>query len=81
MRIRVREKGGTNLFVPLPTGLICNRLTALIAARAASEYGVRVSPARLVRLFTALKRYKKQHPDWVLVEVHSADGDYVSVKL
>ena len=81
MRIRVKEKDGSNYLIPLPTGLICNRLTALIAARAASEYGVRVSPARLVRLFTALKRYKKQHPEWVLAEVHSADGDHIYVKL
>lgn len=81
MRIRVKEKDGSNLFIPLPTGLICNHLTAFIAARMAVEVGIKLSPGQLVRLFTELKRYKKQHPEWVLAEVHSADGDYVSVKL
>lgn len=81
MRIRVKEKDGSNLFIPLPTGLICNRLTALIAARTMSGMGAGVSASQLARLFRELKRYKKKHPDWVLAEVQSADGDYVYVKL
>ncbi len=28
-----------------------------------------------------LNRYRRSHPEWVLVEVESADGDYVKIKL
>ena len=82
MQIRIREKDGANLFIPLPTGLVFNRLTAWIAARAAAEHGgFSIAPGRLYALFSAAKRYKKAHPDWTLVEVWDSDGDYVKIKL
>lgn len=81
MVIRIRSEEGPNLFIPLPTGLVCNRLTASLAARAVSEYGMEISASQLNRLFAAVKRYKRAHPDWVLVEVQSADGEFVYVKL
>lgn len=81
MEIRIRSKEGPNLWIPLPTGLIFNRLTAPIAARAMAQYGAGLSAGQLTRFFAAVKRYKRTHPDWVLAEVQSADGDYVLVKL
>ena len=81
MQIRVKSPEGPNLWIPLPTGLIFNRLTAFFAARSAAEMGLRLSPGQMARLFTALKRYKHLHPDWVLVEVDSTEGDHVRVKL
>lgn len=81
MIVRVRSKDGPNLTIPLPTGLLCNRLTAGIAAKAMAQNGVNATPAQMVRFFQTVRRYKRKHPDWVLVEVQSADGDYVYVKL
>lgn len=82
MQIRIKDPDGPNLWIPLPTGLIFNRFTAGIAAKAASEHGgVAISPKQLRALFRAVKAYKKAHPDWVLVEVESSDGQYVRVKL
>ncbi len=81
MVIRVRSKDGPNLFIPLPTGLFCSRLTAGIAARAASKSGVSITPEQMTALFRSVRRYKRLHPDWVLAEVQSADGDYVYVRL
>lgn len=81
MQIRVKDKDGTNLFVPLPSGLVFNGLTAGIAARVASENGVNITPDQMRRLFAIIRQYKKAHPDWILVEVQSADGDEVMVKL
>lgn len=81
MQIRIREKDGTNRWIPLPTGLIFNGLTASIAAKTASGYGVTITARQMNRLFAIVRRYKKAHPDWVLVDVQSADGDHVMVKL
>ena len=81
MVVKVRPKDGPNLCIPLPTGLFCNRLMALIAAKAMEQNGVTVTADQMVRLFQAVRQYKRRHPDWVLTEVESADGDYVFVKL
>ena len=81
MLIKVRSTDGPNLTIPLPTGLFCNRLTAGIAAKAMAQNGWNATPEQMARFFQAAPQYKRKHPDWVMVEVQSADGDYVYVKL
>jgi len=81
MIVRIKSKDGPNLFIPFPLGLICNRFTAGIAARAAAEGGVTVTPEQLKKLFRVLRDCKRRVPGWVIAEVHSADGDEVYVKL
>ena len=81
MIVRIRAKDGPNFFIPLPTGLFLNRLTAPIAARAAAEGGVTVTADQLVRLFDTIRDCKRRFPGWVITEVESAEGDYVFVKL
>lgn len=81
MLIKVRSADGPNLTIPIPTGLFCNRFTVGIAARAAAEGGVNVTPEQLKKLFRCLRDCKRRFPDWVITEVESADGDYIYVKL
>lgn len=81
MRIKVHDGDDFRLDLPLPTGLVFNRLTASFAAKAAAEAGVTVTSQQMHRLFDHVKRCKKAHPDWVLVEVTNKDGEYVMVKL
>ena len=75
MIIKIRSNDGPNLFIPFPTGLLCNRLTAGLAAKARAQNGWSATPAQLVRFFRAVRRYKRKHPDWVLTEVQSSNGD------
>ncbi len=81
MIVRIRSKDGPNLFIPLPTGLFLNRFTAGLAAKAAAEGGVNVTPEQLKKLFRCLRDCKRRFPGWVITEVESADGDYVYVQL
>ena len=81
MLIRIKSKEGPNLFIPFPLGLICNRFTVGIAARAAAEGGVQVTPEQLRKLFRTIRDSKRRFPDWVITEVESADGEYIYVKL
>ena len=81
MIVKVRSKDGPNLLIPIPTGLFCNWLTAGFAAKAMEQNGWSATPAQMVRFFRAVRRYKRKHPDWVLTEVQSSNGDYVYVKL
>ena len=45
------------------------------------EYGLNVSKAQAAAFVKELNRYRRRHPEWVLVEAETADGDYVKVKL
>ena len=81
MLIKVRSQDGPNLTIPIPTGLFCNRLTAGIAAKAMAQNGWNATPEQMVRFFRTARQYKRKHPDWVMVEVESSNGDYVYVKL
>ena len=83
MIVRIKSKDGPNLFIPIPIpmGLFLNRFTAALAARAAAEGGVNVTPEQLKKLFRVLWECKRRFPGWVITEVESADGDYVYVKL
>ena len=81
MLIRIKSKDDPNLFIPFPLGLVCNRFTAGIAARAAAQGGVKATPEQMAKLFRTLRECKRRFPGWVITEVESADGYYVYIKL
>ena len=81
MIVKVRSEGGPNLFIPIPTSLLCNRLTAGFSAKMMEQNGMHATPEQMVRFFRAVRQYKRKHPDWVMVVVESCTGDYVYVKL
>ena len=81
MIVKVRAKDGPNLTIPIPTSLLCNRLTAGFSAKMMAQNGVNATPEQMIRFFRTARQYKRKHPDWVMVEVESSTGDYVFVKL
>jgi len=85
MKIYIREKNGRKLYIPVPTRLIANRLSARIAATAIQKslkLDMPLLPAQDInRLFQELIRMKKKYHNFELVYVESAEGDVVSIKL
>lgn len=81
MIVRIKSKDGPSLFIPFPLGLVCNRFTAGVAARAAAQGGVTATPEQMAKLFRVIRECKRRFPGWVITEVRSAGGDYVYVKL
>ena len=81
MIIKVRAKDGPNLTIPIPTSLLCNRLTAGFSAKMMEQNGVHATPEQMIRFFRTARQYKRKHPDWIMVEVETSTGDYVLVKL
>ena len=81
MIVKVRAQDGPNLTIPIPTSLLCSRLTAGFSAKMMEQNGVNATPEQMVRFFRTARQYKRKHPDWVMVEVESSTGDYVYVKL
>ena len=83
MNVFIKE-GGTKpkkFRIILPTSLIFNRFTAGFAVKEAEENGVKITKDQMIDLFKAVKKYKRSHKDWTLVEVISSNGDEVRVKL
>ena len=80
MKIRVKDKEH-NIRLWLPTGLILNRPMAAAIAKGARDKGMPLTGKQLNVLFKAIKRYRKEHKDWVLVEVDSKSGETVFIKM
>ena len=64
-----------------PTGLILNRLTAGIVRKELEKEGILLTRKQTILFIKELKRYKKKHRDWNLVEVEGSDEDSVIIKI
>lgn len=80
MRIRVKDKEH-NIRFWFPTGLLLSRPIAAAIAKGARDKGMPLTGKQVNVLFKAIKRYRREHKDWVLAEVDSKDGDKVFIKL
>lgn len=80
MKIRIRE-GGVRLRLPIPNRLAFSGLSARVFARAAKDQGVELTAAQILTFFQAIRRYRKAHPGFTLVEVRTKDGGVVEIKL
>jgi len=80
MKIRIRSEDA-NFTLPIPTGLLLNPLTAGLLPKLLEEYGIHVTGQQIMGLYSAIKQFSRRNKDFVLVEVHSADGEEVLIKL
>lgn len=81
MKIVVKSNEGPNIWLPLPSGLVLNQFVAGFAPQYLKEYGIDISKEQAVVFVKALNRYRRKHPEWVLVEAECSSGEYVKVKL
>ena len=81
MRIYITEESGKKWKFRIPLGLAFNRVTAGFIARRAQKEGTNISKKQLRVLIKEVKKYKKSHKSWKLVEVDSADGAHVEIVL
>lgn len=81
MKIIVEEKEGQDINLQLPTGLVLNGITAGVISRLCEKNGVQIPKEYMKELIKEVKKYKKEHPEWTLVEVCERNGDRVEIKL
>ena len=81
MKIVVKSHEGPNLWLPIPTGFVLNRFAAGFASKYLKEYGIDITKGQAITFIRELNRYRRKHPEWVLVEVQSSDGEYVIIQL
>lgn len=76
MKIHIKEKGGVNLTIPLPTGLALRFMGI-----AAKHCGEEEDGKELKVLINGLKQAKKVWGHLTIVEVKEKDGDEVTITL
>lgn len=81
MKLIIRSHGNTDLNLTLPTGLALNGFAAGKIAAAARKHHYELTTAQAKLLIRGVKEYRRTHPEWVLVEIHSANGDEVFLQL
>ena len=71
----------TKFTLRFPTGLALNRLTAGMVRKELEKEGIHLSRKQTVLFIKELKRYKKKHRDWNLVEISENDTNSVIIKI
>lgn len=84
MKISV-QGGGYNINLRLPTRMIFSKTVARIANYTGRKYAGEamdgITPEQMDALFAELRRIKKKHGSWELVDVESSDGEKVNIIL
>ena len=81
MKIVVKSNEEPNIWLPIPSGLVLNRFVAGFVPKYLKGYGLDITKEQAILFVKALKQYRRKHPERVLAEVQSSDGEYVKVKL
>lgn len=78
MRITVNHR---TIFL-FPTRLVVNRLTTGFIRRKLEKQGISLTRKQALLFVKELRRYKKHHPEWNLIEVEDKDGgESVTIKV
>lgn len=80
MKIRVKSEGKKFFFI-VPNWLFINHLFCFVAHRELKKKGLDLPYRKLYSFFKEINRCKQRHKDWKLVELNSADGDEVEIKM
>lgn len=80
MRIIVKDKD-SHLNIPIPTRLVFNGLTAGLLCWGLEKRGTHVTRKQLMVFVKELRRFRRRHPRWTLVEVEGHEGEQVKITL
>ncbi len=86
MHIYVKDTNGHVINLRFPTRLILNNVTASVGSAVLNKYvtlpeGMNLNASQLRRLTRAIHACRKRYPGLYFVEVNSADGEEVRIKL
>ncbi len=82
MDIIVRDSDeGKNFRLMIPSALILNSFAASFLPRFLKSEGVNITSRQARHMVKSLKKFKRRHKDWTLVEVQEKDGDRIKIKL
>lgn len=81
--MRIQIKGPeTHLNLYFPTGLMCSRLVLGTAfSLMHRKYHLPMTAGQAGCFARVLRQVRRTHPNWVLVEVESADGERIRITM
>ena len=79
MKIQIKDSENHKFCVPSPTGAVFGHITAAILPHALQDKGITITKKQAYLFIRELRRYKKHHPDWVLVDIEDSCGDTVKI--
>jgi hypothetical protein len=77
----MRIKRNNRSIFAFPTGLMLNYVTAGIFRRKLKKQGVRMTKKQARRLIRGIRKYRRHHKEWCLVEVIRENGDTFGIKI
>ena len=80
MRIIVRNED-VKLWLPIPTAWLFNEFTVGFIPKVMEQNGFSITKQQARELVHAVRKCNRIHRGLTLVEVESADGGYVKIKL
>lgn len=81
MRILIKADDGPKVWIALPTGLLLNSITARAASWFLRKKDIYIPWEQIAAFARELKQARKRHRGWKLLEVESAQGDRVDIRL
>ena len=81
MKIIMRDGEGANIKLVIPTAVLINRFTALLAPRLLKTHGISITGKQAVALVKELRESKRRHRGWKLVEIHGDDGEAFEITI
>ena len=79
MRVILQSENHPPICLPIPLGLILNRIVVFILVKALSKKGMHLSGEQMLMLMNEIKGICKCHPGWVLLEAKNASGETVKI--
>lgn len=81
MKVHVKEVSGRGILIRFPSGLIFNRLSAVILPGILKQNGINLTREQAVAMVKTVNDCRRRFRNWNLVEVQDSGGDTVVVKL
>ena len=81
MRIYIKTSGMTDIRLWFPTALVFNRLTASFIPAVMQQNGIQMTAVQARTFVNVIRDSKRRFKDLTLVEVETADGTGVLIRL
>ena len=83
MKIHIRD-GKKRFVLALPNFLLLNAFSSWILKKSSEKYGgtsLNISPKSMREIRRCIRKMRKTHKDWSLVDALNSDGSTVNIKL
>ena len=81
MVIRIKTKG-KKIFLPIPSNWVFSRIGLHFLKKNDNDGDfANLSPKHMRNIRKTIRKMRRKHKNWNIVEVNSSDGTYVRIKL